>query len=132
MPIYDLSAVAEALDVELKQLDNLLSRNELPGIEKRRRGVARRLTADLAVVIRLAKDLAEAIQVSPGSVLRFAHRIEREGRDEVSLGDFVTLRVDLARLHGSTLNRLDAAVETVGRRRRGRPPNRVRPTPIGE
>jgi hypothetical protein len=59
--VYDVSAVAHALDLELKQLDNLLSRNTLAGVEKKRRGLARRLTPEIAVVIRLAKELSESL-----------------------------------------------------------------------
>ena len=130
MPVYDLSAVAHATDFDAKQLDNLLSRNALPGVEKKRRGVARRLTPDVAVAIRLAKELSEALGVPPGSLLAVASRIQRDGRDEIEMGSFATLRVDLSLLRACTLARLDNAVEVVGRRRRGRPPRRfgqVRP-----
>lgn len=126
MPVYDLTAVAHALDVDLKQLDNLLSRNALPGVEKRRRGVARRLTPDVAVVIRLARELSEALGVSVGALLSVANAIERGATNEVQFGEFVTLHVDRDALRTSTLARLDAAVEVIGTRRRGRPPGRER------
>jgi hypothetical protein len=124
LPVYDLSAAAHATDFDAKQLDNLLSRNEMPGLEKKKRGVARRLTPDVVVAIRLAKELSDALNVSPGSVLGIASRIEREGSGEVSLGSGVTLRIDLNEIRATTLARLDTAVEVVGRRRRGRPPKR--------
>ena len=127
MPFYDVSAVAHAVDLELKQLDNLLSRNMLPGIEKGRRGLARRLTPELAVVVRLAKELSEAFGISAGSVLPVAYRIEQEESDELKLGAFLTLRVDRAAIRASTYARLDNAVEIVGRRRRGRPARKPRP-----
>jgi hypothetical protein len=124
LPVYDLPAVAHATDFEAKQLDNLLSRNPLPGVEKKRRGVARRLTPDVAVTVRLAKELSEVLGVPPGSLLAIASRIQRDGRDEIDMGGFATLRVDLSLLRASTLARLDNAVEVVGRRRRGRPSKR--------
>ena len=126
MPVYDLAAVAHALDIDLKQLDNLLSRNALPGVERRRRGIARRLTPDIAVVIRLARDLSEALGVSVGNLLSVANSIERGATNEVRLGEHVTLHVDRDALRISTLARLDAAVEVIGTRRRGRPPARER------
>ena len=126
MPVYDLTAVAHALDVDLKQLDNLLSRNNLPGVEKRRRGIARRLTPEVAVVIRLARELSESLGVSVGALLAIADSIERGATTEVRLGEFVTLHVDRDALRSSTLARLDAAVEVIGTRRRGRPPGRGR------
>jgi len=127
LPIYDLSAVAHAIDFDAKQLDNLLSRNALPGVEKRRRGIARRLTPDVVVAIRLAKELSEVLGVSPGSVLSIASRIEREDCRVLEVGGFAALHVDLLSLRASTLARLDNAVEVVGRRQRGRPPKRFRP-----
>ena len=120
MPVYDVSAVAHALDLELKQLDNLLSRNTLAGIEKKRRGLARRLTPEIAVVIRIAKELSESLGVSAGSMLAIAHEIERSAGDEIRLSEFVTLHIDRNALKASTLSRLDSAVEVIGTRRRGR------------
>lgn len=128
MPVYDVSAVAHATDFDLKQLDNLLSRNSLPGVEKNRRGVARRLTPDIAVVIRLAKELAEFFGTSVGSMLEAAYAIERAETDEVRIGPDLSLQVDRTALRASTLARLDSAVEIVGRRPRGRPPKRPRPS----
>jgi len=124
LPIYDISAVAHAVDFDLKQLDNLLSRNVLPGVEKKRRGVARRITPEVVVAIRLAKELAEALGLSPGNLLAIASRITREHQQQLALGEFAALRIDLQSLRTSTLARLDSAVEVVGRRRRGRPPKR--------
>ena len=124
MPVYDLAAVAHALDLDLKQLDNLLSRNPLPGVERKRRGIARRLTPEVAVVIRLAKELSEALGVSVGSLLSVAYAIERGMTDEVRLAEFLTLHVDRNAVRTSTLARLDTAVEVVGTRRRGRPAGR--------
>ena len=126
MPVYDLTAVAHALDIDIKQLDNLLSRNALPGVEKKRRGIARRLTPEVAVVIRLARELSETLGVSVGSLLPVANAIDRGATNEVRLGEFVTLNVDRDSLRATTLARLDAAVEVIGTRRRGRPPGRER------
>jgi hypothetical protein len=126
LPVYDVSAVAHALDLELKQLDNLLSRNTLAGVEKKRRGLARRLTPEIAVVIRLAKELSESLGVSAGSMLPIAHDIERSSSDDVRLSEFLTLQIDRNALRASTLARLDSAVEVIGTRRRGRPPRRER------
>jgi hypothetical protein len=121
LPVYDLSAAAYATDFDLKQLDNLLSRNSLPGVEKQRRGVARRLTPDTIMVIRLAKELADALRTSVGAMLAVAYEIERTKSDEVQLGSYLALRIDRAALKASTLSRLDSAVEIIGRRPRGRP-----------
>jgi len=126
LPVYDVAAVAEALDLESKQLDNLLSRNELSGVERKRRGVARRLTPESAVVIGFARELANALAIPLGSALSFAETVVRQNRRDIAIGSFATLRVDLFSLRAATYTRLDAAVELVGRRRRGRPRRRPR------
>ena len=124
MPVYDLTAVAHALDIDLKQLDNLLSRNALSGVERRRRGIARRLTPDVAVVIRIAREISDAFGVPVGTLLSVAGSIERSATNEMRLGKYLTLRIDRDALRTSTLARLDTAVEVIGPRRRGRPPAR--------
>jgi len=127
LPIYDLAAVAEAVNLEPKQLDNLLSRNYLPGVERKRRGVARRLTSDVVVVISLARELASALGIPLANALPFAQAAIDQEPLQIELGRFVTMRIDKASLRASIAERLDAAVETVGRRRRGRPPRKAAP-----
>jgi hypothetical protein len=127
MPIYDLAAVAEALDLTPKQLDNLLSRNHLPGIERKRRGIARRITSDVAAVVCLARELSAALSVPLANVLGFSQAAIEHGAQQIELGRFTKLSIDQPALRASVAERLDAAVETVGRRRRGRPPRRREP-----
>ena len=122
MPVYDVAAVAHATEFDIKQLDNLISRNALDGIDKKRQGIARRLSPEIAVVIRLARLLSDPLAVPVGRLLPIAHAILYGTTDEVQLADFVWLRVDREALRVSTLARLDSAVELVGRRHRGRPP----------
>ena len=124
MPLYDVTAVAHAIDIDPKQLDNLLSRNALLGIEKQKRGIARRLTPDLVVTIRIAKELAEAFGLAIGSLFSLAQQIVQEDREALPVGQFATLTIELRALRAETLQRLNAAVEVVGRRPRGRPPTR--------
>jgi hypothetical protein len=127
LPVYDLAAVAEAVKLEPKQLDNLISRNELLGVERKNRGVARRLTSDVAVTICLARELSSAFDVPLAKALHFAQRVIGQGSVDVDLGQFMTLRVDERALRESIAVRLDTAVEIVGRRRRGRPPRNAAP-----
>ena len=121
MPFYDVPAVAEAVRMGEKQLDNLLSRNELIGVERRTRGVSRRLSVDAAVTIQLASELATVLGMPIGHALRVSRALqEHEGR-AIRVGTFATLQIDLPALRATTLARLDSAVELVGRRKRGRP-----------
>lgn len=131
MPLYDLAAVAEALDLEPKQLDNLLSRNEIAGVERKKRGVTRRLTTDVAVVIRIARELSISLRIPLGSALPLAQQIASLQASDLELGRFITLRVDLESLRKVLSLRLDSAVEAVGRRRRGRPPRRANSSHLG-
>lgn len=121
MPIYDLAAVAEAVNLEPKQLDNLLSRNQIPGVDRTKRGVSRRLSTDVAIILCLARELSQALRIPIGSALHFAKTAVRPDPAPIELGNFVTLQIDQHLLRSSITARLDAAVETVGRRRRGRP-----------
>jgi len=121
LAVYDLAAVAEAVNLEPKQLDNLLSRNHLPGVNRTKRGVARRINTEVAVILCLARQLSQALGIPLGSALRFARTVVGHDPTPIELGDFVTLQIDRQLLHTSITTRLDAAVEAVGRRRRGRP-----------
>ena len=121
MPVYDIAALAEALQIDQRQLDNLLSRNVIPGVDRRRRGVTRRVTPEAAAIIRLAWDLVTHLRVPTSYALELAATIEHDAEGEIAVGRFGALRFDLAGLRGSTLGRLDSAVEAVGTRRRGRP-----------
>lgn len=121
MPVYDVAALAEAFQVDFRQLDNLLSRNEISGVERRTRGVTRRVTLDAAVTIRVALELTSALRVPSTHALQVAARLTGSDSNEVPIAGHGLLRFDLAELRASTVDCLDLAVETVGRRRRGRP-----------
>ena len=122
MPVYDLAAVAVAIESTPKQLDNLLSRNEVDGVERKTRGVTRRISLDAAVAINIAWRLAEATNVPIASALDLSRRLTVDSDHSIAIDDRLTLAVNYAGIRADTLARLDAAVETVGRRRRGRPP----------
>jgi hypothetical protein len=122
LPIYDLAAVAHAIEMTPKQLDNLLSRNELDGVERKARGVMRRISSDAAVAIHIAWRLSAAAKIPIASALDLSRRLTVHSDHSIAIGDHLTLAVNFAAIRADTLARLDAAVETVGRRRRGRPP----------
>jgi len=130
LPFYDVSALAVALDLDPRQVDNMLSRNTIAGVERKTRGVTRRVNADAVVRIQLASELTRALGISVGRALQLASRLTESGAD-VQLGQYGLLRFDVMGLRRTTLERLDAAVEAVGRRRRGRPAGAVRTEPDG-
>lgn len=122
LPVYNLAAVAHAVDLPPKQLDNLLSRSKLPRVEKKRRGSARRFPPDIAVVVKLASDLGTALGIPPGKLLSLASAISRGDHRSLAIGNFAKLDVDLPALRMAISTRLDEAVEVMGRVPRGRPP----------
>jgi hypothetical protein len=130
LPFYDVAALAIALDLDPRQVDNMLSRNTIAGVERKARGVTRRVNADAAVRVQLASELTRALGMPVGRALQLASRLTESGA-EVPLGEYGLLRFDVMRLRRTTLERLDAAVEAVGRRRRGRPAGTARTEPDG-
>ena len=119
MPIYDTAAAAEALGISAKKLDNILSRHALPGIEKKRRGVGRRIGSDAVLAVFIAVEIVRAAHVPLGVALQLSRTILMTG-GEAMVGRFAVLTIDLAAVRASIAARLDAAVELVGRRPRGR------------
>ena len=126
MPVYDVAAAAEALGVPAKQVDNILSRNSLPGVEHKRRGVSRRIAPEAVVTLAITLELGDALGLTVPSALGVARALREHG-GTLDLGPFARISVDLEALQASTVARLDAAVEAVGRRPRGRRPTRRRP-----
>ena len=124
MPVYDLAAVAEALDRPGKQIDNILSRNNITGIEHTKRGVTRRIALDAVLTLRVALELVDAVGLSIPAALDAA-AIIRERRGTLQIGSFGRMVIDLDALEESTVTYLNRAVETVGRRARGRRPRRM-------
>jgi len=100
----------------------LLSRNELEGVERKTRGVTRRISSDAAVAINIAWQLSATTKLPIASALELSRRLTVDSDHSIAVGDHLTLAVNLAAIRADTLARLDAAVETIGRRRRGRPP----------
>ena len=119
MPVYDTAAAAEALGMPPKQLDNILSRHTLRGVDRPRRGVGRRIGTDVVVIVFLAVEFVRAARVPIAVALELA-RTSLVSGGKAELGEFATITVDVAEVRGSVAARLDAAVELVGRRRRGR------------
>ena len=126
MPVYHVSAVAEALGMSEKQLDNILSRNDVSGVERRSRGVSRRVSADAAITIHLAFELATSLRIPVVHALSLADALQSAADHSLPAGRFGRIHADVAALRAETLARLDTAVEAVGRRRRGRPPRLAR------
>ena len=124
MPVYNLAAVAHAVELHHKQLDNLLSRSKLLPAERKRRGSERRIPPEIAVAVKLANDIGTTLGIPPGKLLLLADAIANGNRGSLPIGNFAKLEVDLAALRVAVSARLDEAVEVMGRVPRGRPPGK--------
>ena len=124
MPLYNTATTASALGVNPKWLDNLLSHNDLDGIQGLSQGVARRLSLSSILTIALARDLAESLSIPTTSALRTATRVLETQHGEINLSPSLRLVVDLDALRTDILASLARAVELAPTPRRGRPPKR--------
>ena len=119
---YDVRIAALACDVDAKWLDNLLSHFTLPGVERARQGVERRIGVDGLVAIELVKSLA----AEAGLPLRHAAELARacHGKQSpvtIELAANIELRIDLTAIAAHVNSRLPDAIEAAPRVKRGRP-----------
>jgi hypothetical protein len=124
MPLYNTATAAVAMGVTPKWLDNLLSHNNIDGLQSDSQGVARRLSIATVTVLVLTKELIDALELPAPIALRIATAIVANPDGELLLSPTVhlTLRADDLRL--DVLDRLTRAVEIAPTPRRGRPPKR--------
>lgn len=138
---YDIAVAALALKVDRKWLDNLTSQRSIPGTDHVARGVARRLTLRALLIAAIVRELNQllAIPVARAVVLA-TELLDRRDRDaagaaqearpipapELSFGEHIALRIDVARIERRVETRLIEAMETAVPRRRGRPPRKER------
>ena len=119
---YTIGAVALALDVTAKWIDNVFSHHTVRGVAQERQGVSRKVNLEgllqLALTIILIKDL----EVPISSALRLANTLtETDGSLKTSAG--ISIDLDLAAIRGRLETRLAQAVEIAPVPRRGRPPH---------
>ena len=124
MRSYDAKLVAHAIGAKPKWVDNLLSHHELPGVERSRQGVQRRISADGLLAIEMVRLLitdvgmpAERAARVVRSLLVDATASELHFATESGLHVTVQATTIRRRLH----DQMRAAVESVPRPKRGRP-----------
>ena len=124
MRAYTVAAVAVALKMPVKWVDNVLSHNKVRGVAQARQGVARRLTPQAVTILEIALQLVRATSLPVSRALEVAHKVAELGGSAapVYLSRTVTIVVDVAAITVETSGRLAQAVEIAPRPRRGRPP----------
>lgn len=136
------ATAAAILGLDRKAFDNMIARIGRDVMPKGRQGVERRIPVALLERLALTADLTAAL----GAPVRDAYRVAvvltdpagaegsdpesapapagagRPGAVEATLGPHLRLAVDLAGLRRDIQERAEVAIESIVRRRRGRPP----------
>jgi hypothetical protein len=112
------ATAAAAIGIQKKALDNLLGRLDLPEAVSGRQGVDRRIPVTLLPELLLAVEISEQLGVSVRAAFELARRLS-DG--PIDLGPYLNLRADFAAVRGEVEEQLEVAIETVVRKRRGRP-----------
>jgi hypothetical protein len=136
------ATAAAVLQMDRKSFDNFLLRIGSDAIPAGRQGVERRITLGLLEELLLAKELNGTIGVPAKDAFAVARRLlgrvphldkSEAGTDFIGslrVGHFIQLGADLASLRTELQQRYEAAVETVVRPQRGRPPRRSSPAQV--
>lgn len=123
---YTVRAVALAIGVPSKWMDNLLSRHALPGVERSRQGVERRITDEGM----LATEVARILNIELGVSMERAAAIARDmmnsrtgSETSFSTPSGLSLHFPVADIERRLRDRIMDALEAMARLPRGRPPH---------
>lgn len=122
---YTVKAVALALGVPSKWIDNLLSRHTLPGVEQSRQGVERRVNDDGLLAIECARILNLELGVSmkrAAAIAREALSSRTPNGMSFATASGLSLHFPVADLERRLRERMMDALEATARLPRGRPP----------
>lgn len=119
---YTVGAVALALDVTAKWIDNVLSHHTVRGVAQERQGVSRKVTLEGLLQLALAIILIEDLEIPTSSALSLANTLTDSG-GSVKTPAGISIDLDLAAIRARLETRLAQAVEIAPVPRRGRPPH---------
>ena len=133
------TTAADVLQVSRKSLDNLLGRIGSIGVGPGKQGVERRISVALLEELALTVELSRRAGIPAREAFALARALLGRARADLShpslspdfigsvaLGPFVQLGADVRALREDLQTKLEAAIESVVRRRRGRPANGTR------
>ncbi len=133
------ATAADILEIEQKSFDNLLLRIGSDAIAPGRQGVERRIPVALIEDLLLSLELSRGLSIPTTQAFQLARRLlgrsPESGRPDLEaafvgslhVGAYIQIGVDVNAVRRQVQERLEAAVETVVRRRRGRPPRNAMP-----
>jgi hypothetical protein len=120
--VYHVGVAAVTASADEKWIDNLLARFDLPGVDRSRQGVARRISLLGLKHIVLIRWLGRELGVPLPTAVSVATRALASADGSVAVAPGVELRIDVARLSAEVDELLADAVESIVPARRGRPP----------
>jgi hypothetical protein len=127
---YSIAAVAFAIAAEPKWVDNLIARHDVPGVDKRGRGLELRVSAPALLLIAATRRLVLDLGIPVAVALPLASRLVADPDGAARIGTALDVRLDRRSLERDVAARLVEAAEAIAPRRRGRPP-RHRPSAAG-
>lgn len=120
------ATAAAVLQLDRKAFDNLLQRLGESSAPRGRQGVERRIGLSQLEELFLTSELSTHLGLSAREANRLARAlIEADAPGRLQMGPLVRLEMDLPALRNELRRRYEAAVESVVRPRRGRPPRRL-------
>jgi hypothetical protein len=126
MRAYTVAATAVTLDVPVKWVDNALSHHHVPGVAKRRQGVARKLSYQAVLTLEVALRLVRALGAPLPRSIELATVLISDPKSRQSLGaaSGLSLGIDIESIEAHVARLLAHAVEVAPSPRRGRPTTR--------
>lgn len=118
---YHIEVVQHAVNANKKWVDNLLSHFEVPGVERARQGIARRISSRGIYHIALIHQLNRELGISVSSALPLATQLLASDAGRVGVGRWLELEVDLPAIQQSLDRLIEEASEISAPARRGRP-----------
>ena len=121
---YHIDIARHASDADAKWTDNLLSRFDIPGVDRARQGVSRRVSVHGVYHVALIRRLAMELRLPLDVAVAVAGQLLTTDARHVPLGDGLEIRLDRQAFAREIDARIAEAVESVVPARRGRPPAR--------
>src|SRR5258707_796489 len=111
MRAYTVAATAVTLDVPVKWVDNALSHHHVPGVAKRRQGVARKLSYQAVLTLEVALRLVSALGAPLPRAIELATVLISDPKSRQSLGSGLSLGIDIESIEAHVAKLLAHAVE---------------------